>query len=130
MAAIGAAGTVVSLAVIPGLPARPNLSLGVVTPRDSPVVSPIIVAVCGQRADGSSVRVPASDQVLSVSIDGRQEAEQRTSAFAVPAAPGAHELRVELLASGNRPYAPPLATTVRVEVTGPGILSPAPRCAG
>jgi hypothetical protein len=87
------------------------------------VTSPLTVRVC---ASGSTV--PGSGRLLSVSIDGHQVAEVNADAAVMTAAAGEHTLRVELVTSNHREYAPPVLTDETVSVTGAGALTTPPAC--
>jgi hypothetical protein len=125
VAGVGLAATVTVYAAIPAAPPAPaGVQLRIASPRaDATVTSPLTVRVC---ASGSTV--PGSGRLLSVSIDGHQVAEVNADAAVMTAAAGEHTLRVELVTSNHREYAPPVLTDETVSVTGAGALTTPPAC--
>ncbi|HEX4580156.1 MAG TPA: hypothetical protein VH498_09170 [Candidatus Dormibacteraeota bacterium] len=123
---VGLVATVAVYAAIPATPPAPaGVSLRIVSPPAGAVVtSPLAVRVC---ATGSAV--PGSGRLLSISVDGRQVAEVDVDAAVVTVARGEHTLRVELVTTSHREYAPPLLTDETVTVGGVGVLTTPPGCA-
>jgi hypothetical protein len=123
---VGLVATVAVYAAIPATPPAPaGVSLRIVSPpADAVVTSPLAVRVC---ATGSAV--PGSGRLLSISVDGRQVAEVDVDAAVVTVARGEHTLRVELVTTSHREYAPPLLTDETVTVGGVGVLTAPPGCA-
>jgi hypothetical protein len=123
---VGLVATVAVYAAIPAAPPAPaGVSLRIVSPpADATVTSPLAVRVC---ATGSAV--PGSGRLLSISVDGRQVAEVGVDAAVVTVARGEHTLRVELVTTAHREYAPPLLTEETVSVGGVGVLTTPPGCA-
>lgn len=106
-------------AALPSAPAAPNLSLRIVQPApDSIVHSPVLVTVC---ADGAVV--PGAGRLLTVLVDGRQVVEVNADSAAVQISSGQHTLRVELVTSDHREFAPPVLTDENVDVVGIGTLT-------
>ncbi len=127
-AALGLGGTVAALVLSPTVPASPGYALAVAVPPARPLTSPVTVAVCGRMPDGSAAAVPGAGDLLTVFLDGRQVLETPRSPLGVVAAPGDHEIRVEVLAPGHRRFRPPLDVRLRVSVEGTGPLAPPPPC--
>jgi hypothetical protein len=126
--AVAAVGLVSTVAVYIALPAAPPAPRGVslsiaAPPADATVTSPLVVRVC---ATGSSV--PGAGRLLSISVDGRQVAEVNADSAALNVGPGEHTLRVELVTSAHREYAPPLLTHETVTVAGYGAPTSPPVC--
>jgi hypothetical protein len=123
---VGLVATVAVYAAIPATPPAPaGVSLRIVSPPAGAVVtSPLAVRVC---ATGSAVQ--GSGRLLSISVDGRQVAEVDVDAAVVTVARGEHTLRVELVTTSHREYAPPLLTDETVTVGGVGVLTTPPGCA-
>lgn len=121
-------GLVATLAVYAAIPAAPPAPAGVSLriagpPANGSVTSPLAVRVC---ATGTAV--PGSGRLLSVSLDGRQVAEVDADLAVLTVAGGTHTLRVELVTSAHREYAPPVLTDETVTVSGPGVLTIPPGC--
>jgi hypothetical protein len=127
-AALGLGGTAATLVLTPAVPASPGYAITLAVPSVQPLTSPVVVTVCGRRADGSAAAVPGDGDLLTVLLDGRQVLETRRSRLGVEAGPGDHELRVEVLAPGHRQFRPPLDARLRVLVQGTGPLPPAAPC--
>jgi hypothetical protein len=126
--ALGLGGTAAALVLTPTVPASPGYAITLAVPSGQPLTSPVVVTVCGRRADGSAAAVPGAGDLLTVLLDGRQVLETQRSTLGVEAGPGDHELRVEVLAPGHREFRPPLDARLRVLVQGTGPLPPAPPC--
>ncbi len=92
-------------------------------PPGAPVTSPLVVRVC---ATGTSV--PGAGRLLGISVDGRQVAEVNADTAAVSVASGEHTLRVELVNSAHRQYAPPVLTEETITVAGYGAPAAPPGC--
>jgi hypothetical protein len=123
---VGLVATVAVYAAIPAAPPAPaGVSLRIVSPpAGATVTSPLAVRVC---ATGSAM--PGSGRLLSISVDGRQVAEVHVDAAVVTVPRGEHTLRVELVTTAHREYAPPLLTDETVTVGGVGVLTAPPGCA-
>jgi hypothetical protein len=122
---VGLVATVVVYVLIPAAPPAPRgLSLGVAAPIDgATVTSPVVVRVCG-----GANSIPGPGRLLSVSVDGRQVAEVDSNTAAVNVGVGQHVVRVELVTSAHREYAPPVLTNETITVSGVGPLSEPPAC--
>jgi uncharacterized protein YcgI (DUF1989 family) len=123
---VGLVATVAVYTLLPSAPSAPRgLSVSIAAPAAGATVSsPVVVKVCG----GSGSNIPGTGRLLSVSIDGRQVAEVNADTAAVTVAAGAHTLRVELVTSDHRAYAPPVSTDQEITVAGVGPPAEAPRC--
>jgi hypothetical protein len=121
---VGLAATVVVYVLLPTAPSAPlGLSVRIAAPAASATVtSPVLVKVCGTSA------IPGAGQLLSISVDGRQVAEVNADTAAVTVAAGTHTLRVELVTTDHRAYAPPVLTDAEITVSGIGPLAHAPGC--
>jgi hypothetical protein len=117
VAGVGLLSTVAVYIALPSAPPAPRgVSLSIAAPPPgATVTSPLVVRVC---ATGSSV--PGAGRLLSISVDGRQVAEVNADTAAVSVASGEHTLRVELVNSAHREYAPPVLTDETVTVAGYG----------
>jgi hypothetical protein len=124
-AGVGLVTTIAVYVLIPAAPAAPSgLSLSIAAPLDGArVTSPVVVRACA-GADA----VPGTGRLLSVSVDGRQVAEVPTGTAAINVSTGKHTLRVELVTSAHRAYAPPVLTDETITVSGVGPLSQPPDC--
>jgi hypothetical protein len=122
---VGLVATVVVYVLIPAAPPAPRgLSLGIAVPVDgATVTSPVVVRVCG-----GTNSIPGAGRLLSVSVDGRQVAEVNANTAAVNVDSGQHIVRVELVTSAHREYAPPVLTNETITVSGVGPLSEPPAC--
>ena len=108
---------VVVSAAIPWPPTRPGYSISIAEPQPGVVLSSrFTVTVRGQHPDGSSAEVPGGDQVVYVALDGRQVALARAASVSVQALPGAHRLRVEILAADHREFTPPISVDLPIVV--------------
>ena len=124
VAGVGLVATVAIYVLLPSAPSAPfGLSVRIATPAASATVtSPVLVSVCGTSD------IPGVGRLLSVSIDGRQVAEVDANSAAVTATTGTHTLRVELVTSDHRAYAPPVLTEETITVAGLGPLGSAHGC--
>jgi hypothetical protein len=125
LSGVGLVATIVVYVLLPVAPAAPHgLSLGIAAPVDGAIVtSPVVVRVCA-----GATSVPGAGRLLSISIDGRQVAEVSTDTAAVSVDSGEHMVRVELVTSAHREYAPPVLTNETITVSGVGPLSEPPNC--
>jgi hypothetical protein len=125
IAAVGLVATIAVYLLLPSAPtAPPGLSLSIAAPRDGAIVtSPVVMRVCA-----GSYSVPGAGRLLSISVDGSQVAEVNTSAAAINVDSGEHIVRVELVTSAHREYAPPVLTDETLTVPGVGPLSQPPDC--
>lgn len=115
VAAVGLVSTVVVYVTMPAAPSAPRgVSLRIVAPPPGAVVSvPVVVHVC----DGGSA-LPGGGRMLSYSVDGRQLLESRDALTALGLSPGRHRLRVELVTSDHREFAPPVLAQQDFTVSG------------
>jgi hypothetical protein len=122
---VGLVATIVVYALLPTTPPAPRgVSLSIAAPlAGATVTSPVVLRVC---AGGFSV--PGAGRLLSISIDGRQVAEVNTGTAAINVDTGEHSLRVELVTSTHREYAPPVLTDETITVSGVEPLSQPPDC--
>jgi hypothetical protein len=122
---VGLVATVVVYLLLPAAPSAPSgLSLGIAAPVDgATVTSPVVVRVCGGASS-----IPGPGRLLSISVDGRQVAELNASTAAVNVDTGQHSVRVELLTTAHREYAPPVLTTETITVSGVGSPAEPPAC--
>jgi hypothetical protein len=125
VAAVGLVATVAVYVALPSAPPAPRgLSLSIAAPRaGATVTTPLVVEVC---ATGSSV--PGPGRLLSISVDGRQVAEVNADTAALTVDTGEHTLRVELVTSTHREFAPPVLTDETVTVSGYGAPTAPPAC--
>ena len=125
---LGLAGTVAVFVLTPTVPAAPGYVISLAQPAPGAVTSPVAVTVCARMPDGPRVPVPAGDDLISVSLDGRQVMEARRSRLAVEAPPGQRDLRVEVITADHREFRPPLRAGVRVTMEGSAALPASPGC--
>jgi hypothetical protein len=125
LAVMGGVATVLVYVLVPSAPAAPSgLSVRIAAPvAGATVSSPVVLRVC----DGAA-RLPGAGRLLSISVDGRPVAEANRDRASITIASGRHRLRVELLTSAHREYAPPVLTDETISVSGVGPLSPPPGC--
>ena len=125
VAGVGLVATVAVYVLLPSAPSAPlGLSVRIATPAASATVtSPVLVTVCGTSD------IPGRGRLLSVSIDGRQVAEVDANSAAVTVTAGTHTLRVELVTTDHRAYAPPVLTEETITVAGHRAAASAPHAA-
>ena len=126
LAVVGGIATILVYVLVPGAPAAPpGLSLHIAAPvAGATVTSPVVLRVC----DGAT-SVPGAGRLMDISVDGRLVAEVSRDTASITAAAGEHTVRVELVTSAHREYAPPVVTDETIAVSGVGPLSPPPDCA-
>jgi hypothetical protein len=66
--------------------------------------------------------VPGAGRLLDISVDGRLVAEVSRDTASITAASGEHTVRVELVTSAHREYAPPVVTDQTIAVSGVSLL--------
>ena len=125
VSAIGLVTTVLVYVTLPAAPAAPSgVSLRIATPTAGAVVTdPVVVRVCGGGA-----ALPGSGRLLSYSVDGSQVLETRNAVAALSMAPGRHTIRVELVTSSHREFAPPVLTQEDVSAAGYAAPTAPPPC--
>jgi hypothetical protein len=126
--AVAGVGLVATVAVYVALPTAPpapaGLSLSIAAPAaGATVTSPVVIRVCA-----GSTTLPGTGRLLNISVDGRQVAEVNAASAAVNVDTGTHTVRVELVTSTHRAFAPPVLTDENITVSGIGPLSPPPDC--
>jgi hypothetical protein len=127
---VGLAAWLILGAVLPGPPAAPTYRMSLVSPQPdaTALTSPILVRTCGFWPSGLVATVPGSGEVISVAVDGTERAWTSASSIAVPTTPGVHRLRVEVLNSDHRVFAPRLFVERTVTVSGDGPIPATPAC--
>jgi hypothetical protein len=122
---VGLVATIVVYLLLPAAPPAPRgLSLSIAAPpAGATVTSPVVVRVC---AGANSV--PGAGRLLSISVDVHQVAEVNVGAAAVNVESGEHSLRVKLVTSAHREFAPPVLTEESITVSGTGPLLQLPNC--
>jgi hypothetical protein len=126
VAGVGLVATVAVYVALPSAPPAPTgLSLSIATPVAGAIVtSPVVIRVCA----AGSTALPGTGRLLNISVDGRQVAEVDAGTAAVNLDTGMHTVRVELVTSAHRAFAPPVLTDETITVSGIGPLSPPPDC--
>jgi hypothetical protein len=125
VAGVGLVATVAVYVALPSAPPAPaGLSLSIAAPVAGAIVTtPFVIRVCA-----GSTTLPGTGRLLNISVDGRQVAEVNAGTAAVNVDTGTHIVRVELVTSTHRAFAPPVLTNETITVSGIGPLSPPPGC--
>ena len=126
LAVCGLGGTLTAWVAAGVQPGASPYSLRIASPANGArVVSPLTLAVCGVRADSSTLPATDAAHYLVVFVDGHEVPTVDAWQFAERLAPGTHVIRVELVTPAHRAFNPPTAATTTISVVH-DVAAPAP----